>query len=68
MLDAFIIEQIKRREEERRQQRIQPSLEPPGRFPLDRPPGWNEDRDPRRRGDSDRGHDDEHDGVMIIDM
>ncbi len=60
MLDAFIIEQIKRREEELRQDRRQPRLEPPGRFPLERPPLWDRDRD--------AGRDDDHNGVVIIDM
>jgi hypothetical protein len=58
MLDAFIIEQIRKREEERLPQRIQPRIEPPGRFP-----GW--DRDAGRDGDR---HRDEDDRVIILDM
>lgn len=64
MLDAFIIEQIRRREEEQqRNQRQQPRLESPSRMPLQRPPGWDRDADSDRR----RSEDD-YDGVMIIDM
>lgn len=64
MLDAFIIEQIRRREEEqRRNQRQQPRLEPPGRIPLQRPPGWDRDADHDRRRS-----DDDFEGVVIIDM
>lgn len=63
MLDAFIIEQIKRREEEQqRGRRQQPHLEPPSRIPLQRPPSWD------READSDRRRDEDYDGVMIIDM
>ncbi len=63
MLDAFIIEQIKRREEEqRRGSRQQPHLEPPSRMPLQRPPSWDRD------ADADRRREEDYDGVMIIDM
>lgn len=63
MLDAFIIEQIKRREEEQgRSGRQQPHLEPPGRMPLQRPPSWDRD------AESDRRREEDYDGVMIIDM
>lgn len=63
MLDAFIIEQIRKREEERHPQRIQPRVEPPGRFPLERPPGWD-----RGAGQDSERHRDEDNGVIILDM
>ena len=66
MLDAFIIEQIKRREEqERERDRRQPALEIPSRFPMQRPPGWS-DAD---RRDRDRDAEEESDrGFVILDM
>lgn len=60
MLDAFIIEEIQRRERSR-DGRIQPRLDQPGRFPLP-PPDWRPDS--RQDTDSD---DDDH-GVIILDM
>jgi hypothetical protein len=58
MLDAFIIEQIQRRE--RKSERVQPSLEQPGRFPLEPLP---EPREPKRRDD-----DYSEDGIIYLDM
>lgn len=64
MLDAFIIEEIQRRERER-DARIQPRLDQPGRFPGP-PPNWRPE--PRRDSDDrDRDDDDNH-GVIILDM
>jgi len=62
MLDAFIIEQIRRRDEERRHPhpQHQPQLEPPGRSPLDRPPRWE--------GDGRRSDDEDGDGRVVFDM
>ena len=64
MLDAFIIEEIQRRERER-DTRIQPHLE---RFPMP-PPSWRPDsrRDPELDRD-DRRDDDMDQGVIILDM
>ncbi len=58
MLDAFIIEEIQRRE--RLDDRVQPMLERPGRYPV--PPEAPEDvRRPDDDEESDRG-------VVIFDM
>ena len=59
MLDAFIIEQIQRRE--RKSEHIQPALEQPGRFPLEPMPA---PREPKSRIDDDDGDD----GITYIDM
>jgi len=59
MLDAFIIDEIIRREERFDQQR--PSLHAPARSPYEPPP----QRAPDRDEDEDE---DEHDGVIIIDL
>ena len=59
MLDAVIIEEIRRREEQR-EERAQPRLEQPGRFPLP-PPQWRRDREEREPEESDRG-------FVILDM
>jgi len=64
MLDAFIIEEIQRRERER-DARIQPRLDQPGRFPMP-PPDWRPDS--RREPDFDRDDDDNGRGVIILDM
>ncbi len=61
MLDAFVIDQIRKREEERRPQRIQPHAEPPGRFPLERPPVVDRDVTGHRE-------DDDFDGRIVFDM
>jgi len=70
MLDAFIIEQIRRREEERdrERQRIQPTLERPGSMPY-MPPNWQPPATWDRHGESsDRRHPDAEDGRIVIDM
>lgn len=59
MLDAFIIEQIQRRE--RKSEPVQPGLEQPGRFPLEPMPA---PREPRPRLDDDDGDE----GIAYIDM
>ena len=61
MLDAFIIDEIRKREEQRRQPRHQPHLEPPAYFPLERPP--QPDRDVNGRREEDDG-----DGRLVFDM
>ncbi len=61
MLDAFIIEQIRKREDDRHQRRHQPHLEPPGHFPLERPPQADQDVNGRRE-------DDDNDGMVVFDM
>lgn len=59
MLDAYIIEQIRKREEERRQIHERPALE----LPLDRePPRHSDDHDDEAR------EDDEAPRVIIIDL
>jgi hypothetical protein len=63
MLDAFIIEQIRRRE--RKDDRVQPRLENPGRFPL-QPMPEPERKEPLRRGSYDSEDDDS--GIAYIDM
>jgi len=63
MLDAFIIEQIRRREE--KDDRVQPRLEIPGRYPLQQPPTWKPEDDRQHR---DHDADDEHRGVIVLDM
>ncbi len=63
MLDAFIIEQIRRREE--KDERLQPRLEIPGRFPLQQPPSWTPEHE-RQRHDQDA--DDDRRGVIVLDM
>ena len=65
MLDAFIIEEIQRRERER-DTRIQPRVEPPSRMPGP-PPGWRPDAR-RDRDVPEQDIDDEDDGVIILDM
>ncbi|MCO4761128.1 MAG: hypothetical protein KC502_06460 [Myxococcales bacterium] len=60
MLDAFIIEEIRRRE--RTDDRLQPRLERPDAFPLPLPP----EPDPYRGYNDD--DDDDNNGVIIIDM
>ena len=65
MLDAFIIEEIQRRERER-DTRIQPRVEPPSRMPGP-PPGWLPDAR-RDRDVPEQDIDDEDDGVIILDM
>jgi len=71
MLDAFIIEQIKRRE--RRDDRPQPRLERPGSMPWG-PPDWAPEAERREREDrirDDRGRgdrDEEYNGIVILDM
>ncbi len=61
MLDAFIIDQIRKREDESRQQRIQPHAEPLSRFPLERPPHADRDVTGRRE-------EDDFDGRVVFDM
>ena len=73
MLDAFIIEQIRRREDQEQERtRRQPALESPSRFPMQRPPGWSDaeaDRSDRDRSDRDRDSDEDRDrGFAIFDM
>lgn len=75
MLEPWIIEQIRRREEEQKRRQEQPRLEIPARD--DR---WKRDRDEdserdRRREEEDRDRDDRDDrepnterGVVIIEM
>lgn len=82
MLDAFIIEQIKRREQ--KDERLQPRLEHPNsRLPW-APPDWVPEAERERQDRSGRGHsyddrddrdgrgrsrhDEEHDGIVILDM
>ena len=77
MLDAYIIEQIKRREQ--KDERLQPRLEHPNsRLPW-APPDWvpeadrsgrghaYDDRD-NREGRGRSSSDEEHDGIVILDM
>ena len=59
MLDAFIIEEIIRREE--RQERARPALHAPSHSAYELPP------EPRQVPEKD-DDEDEHDGVIIIDM
>ena len=68
MLDAFIIEEIQRRERDR-DARIQPRLDQPSRFPMP-PPNWRPDsrREPESDRDSGRDDDDLDRGVIILDM
>ncbi|MSQ83107.1 MAG: hypothetical protein EXR77_09365 [Myxococcales bacterium] len=61
MLDAFIIDQIRKQQDERRLPRSQPYAEPPGSFPLERPPQADRDVTSRRE-------DDEFDGRIVFDM
>lgn len=65
MLDAFIIEEIQRRERER-DTRIQPRLD---RFPMP-PPNWRPDsrRDPESERDERQDDGDLDRGVIILDM
>ena len=63
MLDAFIIEEIQRRERER-DTRIQPRLDQPSRYPMP-PPNWRPDS--RRDSDVERDDDDDR-GVIMLDM
>lgn len=63
MLDAFIIEEIIRREE--RQKRSRPALHAPSRSPYELPP---EHQMPDNGDRDEHDDDDEHDGVIIIDM
>ena len=70
MLDAFIIEHLRRREREDARQ--QPWLDQPGKFPYEEPtpPNRQADGDPNDR-DRDHDHDrdrDNNNGVIIIDM
>ena len=62
MLDAFIIEEIMRREE--KDERVQPHLESPGQGPFEPPPSTWQDSGPIDIG----GDDTDNDGVIIIDM
>jgi len=68
MLDAFIIEEIRRRE--RLDDRQQPYLERPGAYPMPYPPAGPDAGMPDRVPP--RGYDDEdsdsHNGVIILDM
>ena len=65
MLDAFIIEEIRRRE--RLDERVQPQLERPDSFPFPFPPDAGDPAQRDRRGYDDDDH--EHDnGVIILDM
>lgn len=64
MLDAFIIEEIQRRERER-DTRIQPRLDQPSRYPMP-PPNWRPDS--RSEPDVERDDDDRDRGVIILDM
>ncbi len=59
MLDAFIIEEIIRREEYN--ERPRPSLRAPARSPYERPPRPTPERD-------EDDEDQDNDGVIIIDM
>lgn len=61
MLDAFIIDQIRKQQDERRLPRSQPYAEAPGSFPLERPPQADRDVTSRRE-------DDEFDGRIVFDM
>lgn len=63
MLDAFIIEQIQRRE--RRDDRVQPRLEQPGRFPMQPPPHRDEPQERERQGSD---AEDKDRGIVYIDM
>lgn len=65
MLDAFIIEEIRRRE--RLDERVQPQLERPDSFPFPFPPdaGHPSQRDRQGYDDDD---DDSNRGVIILDM
>jgi hypothetical protein len=64
MLDAFIIEQIQRRE--RKDDRLQPRLEQPGRFPMQPPPQHREEPQEHDRHGSDA--EDKDRGITYIDM
>lgn len=66
MLDAFIIEQIQRRE--RKDERLQPRLEQPGRFPMQPPPQHREEPEPDRRSGRDEDDDERSEGIVYIDM
>jgi len=65
MLDAFIIEEIMRRE--RLDERHQPRLERPGAYPMPYPPEA-EMPDPNARRGYDDDDDDRSNGVIIMDM
>jgi hypothetical protein len=62
MLDAFIIEEIQRREE--RSDRDQPRLEAPSRVPFEPPPHTTTGE----HDVGDRNDDQDDNGVIIIDM
>jgi len=67
MLDAFIIEEIKRRERVRREELDRPVVELPLPAPEDE--AEKEDRRrPRRRGNTDAGEDKPSRGVVVIDL
>lgn len=66
MLDAFIIDQIQRRE--RKDDRLQPSLEQPGRFPMQPPPHREEAEPEQRRSQSEDDDEQYKNGIMYIDM
>jgi hypothetical protein len=67
MLDAFIIEEIKRRERLRREELDRPVVELPVPAPEDDP--TREDRRaPSRRGNTDAGEDRPSRGVVVIDL
>lgn len=61
MLDAFIIDQIRRREEERRDRRQQPYADTPQGYPLERLPERDRDATSGRE-------DDDYDGRIVFDM
>ncbi len=61
MLDAFIIEEIIRREEQF--DRPRPSLRAPSRYPYEPAPPTTPERDEDEDED-----DQDHDGMIIIDM
>lgn len=66
MLDAYIIDKIRRQEQEkqRRDDRVQPRIEPPSRFPLQRPPHWDREEQRDRR----RSEDEDSSGIIVLDM
>jgi len=67
MLDAFIIEEIKRRERVRREELDRPVVELPLPAPDDGP--VREDRrPPSRRGNRNEGEDKPSRGVVVIDL
>ena len=68
MFDAFIIEQIRKREEDRRQPRHQPALESPNSMPLERPPHWDRDLNWDRDVNGHRDGNDDGDGRVVFDM